>query len=257
MDFTIISHLIIGLLFGIVCASYTSSMIFRLPRNISLSGLEGVGEKPFCSHCKHPLKFYEYYTLLNWFFCRGKCNYCGIALSKIYFPTEAIIIATFTMNAVLIGFNELYFLTCVLIIISVCLSAFTYENMPFPKEVIVALGITSVIFNTYLTGHIFPWLVQTIFAAFISYFIWKITIRFKVSYDKEFFTLIILFIPLMFDYLIIILFFNSMLLIMILAYLYNSFAEKKIIRAHIYAALIAINMTVIGVITSVNNDILF
>lgn len=79
---------IIILFFGIMIGNLLTTVIYRLPRKISLNGIFNKKFYPFCSTCKHPLKFYEYFPILSWIFSGRSCNYCGAKIPLIYTIVE-------------------------------------------------------------------------------------------------------------------------------------------------------------------------
>jgi hypothetical protein len=72
-------------LFGVLIGNFTTTLFYRLPRNIMISGFnQKLTRPPFCSNCNHVLVFYEYLPILSWFSTRGKCNYCHAPINKSY-----------------------------------------------------------------------------------------------------------------------------------------------------------------------------
>ncbi len=79
----------IAAVFGLVLGNYTTTVYHRLPLKKPINGISKVyGIKPHCSNCNYELKVYEYYPVLSWISTGFKCNYCGIAIDKMYFALE-------------------------------------------------------------------------------------------------------------------------------------------------------------------------
>ncbi|NDE19110.1 MAG: prepilin peptidase, partial [Alphaproteobacteria bacterium] len=79
-------------LFGVLIGNFTTTLFYRLPRNIMISGFnQKLTRPPFCSNCNHVLVFYEYLPILSWFSTRGKCNYCHAPINKSYIMLEILI----------------------------------------------------------------------------------------------------------------------------------------------------------------------
>ena len=81
-------YLLAGI-YGLIIGNYLTSAYFRIPRNIPINGLNNnIGKAPHCSVCKHKLKFYEYFPVLNWFSTWFKCNYCLAPIDPAYMGLE-------------------------------------------------------------------------------------------------------------------------------------------------------------------------
>jgi leader peptidase (prepilin peptidase)/N-methyltransferase len=77
---------IFGLAFGAAIGSFLNVVIYRMPRGMSLSN----PPNSFCPKCKHRLLMTDMVPLLTWLFQRGKCKYCGAAISSRYFWVELL-----------------------------------------------------------------------------------------------------------------------------------------------------------------------
>jgi leader peptidase (prepilin peptidase)/N-methyltransferase len=78
---------IVGLMLGATIGSFLNVVIYRVPRDLSLS-------KPahsYCPSCEHPLSFFpDMVPLLSWIFMRGKCRYCQAKIPPRYFFVELV-----------------------------------------------------------------------------------------------------------------------------------------------------------------------
>ena len=72
---------------GLVMGSGLNCLAMRLARNEKWSGKE----QSKCIHCGHTLKALDLIPLLSWLALKGKCRYCGKAVSKRYPITEALL----------------------------------------------------------------------------------------------------------------------------------------------------------------------
>lgn len=77
---------VVGLFIGAAIGSFLNVVIYRMPRNLSLSN----PPKSFCPSCNHSLGVLDLFPLLSWLFLRGKCRYCGKPISVRYFIVELI-----------------------------------------------------------------------------------------------------------------------------------------------------------------------
>lgn len=84
--FTLIFALVIGVLFG----NYLTTFYSRITQQKPINGILEGGMKPHCDSCGHELRFYEYFPVLSWVFCRFRCNYCGVNIPVSYFIFEIL-----------------------------------------------------------------------------------------------------------------------------------------------------------------------
>jgi leader peptidase (prepilin peptidase)/N-methyltransferase len=74
------------ILLGLLLGSFTSCIVYRLPRDLPL--WHRIGDKTdtrysFCPHCGHRLGFWDLFPVLSWTFLRGKCRYCKAPISPL------------------------------------------------------------------------------------------------------------------------------------------------------------------------------
>lgn len=77
---------VVGLFIGAAIGSFLNVVIYRMPRNLSLSN----PPKSFCPSCNHSLGVLDLFPLLSWLLLRGKCRYCSNPISVRYFIVELI-----------------------------------------------------------------------------------------------------------------------------------------------------------------------
>lgn len=73
-------------LLGLCVGSFLNVVAYRLPRGLSI-------RRPawsFCPRCEHTLAARDNIPLLGWFLIRGRCRYCGVAISAVYPVVEAL-----------------------------------------------------------------------------------------------------------------------------------------------------------------------
>ena len=76
----------LGGLLGLLVGSFLNVVIYRVPRNMSLSN----PRQSFCPACKHPLGIPDLFPLLSWLVLRGKCRHCGAKVASRYFWVEVL-----------------------------------------------------------------------------------------------------------------------------------------------------------------------
>lgn len=65
--------------FGASVFSFINVVIYRLPRKLSF-----VNGRSMCPHCQKTLRGRDMLPVLNWFYLRGKCHFCGEPIALRY-----------------------------------------------------------------------------------------------------------------------------------------------------------------------------
>ncbi len=71
-------------LFGLAVGSFLNVVVWRLPRNESLSL-----PASHCPRCEQPIRWHDNIPVISWFVLRGKCRDCGEPISARYPIVEA------------------------------------------------------------------------------------------------------------------------------------------------------------------------
>lgn len=155
---TILYPLII--IFGLIIGNFSTSLFYRLPRKISMYGINSK-QKPFCSYCSHPLKFYEYLPIINWITTRGRCNYCHHKIDINYFILEAsAAISAFICFYFLNPNMEIFILVFALSICAILSILFYIKNNTIPLAMIFSMIVIGMIYRTLLEHSIFNWVMS-------------------------------------------------------------------------------------------------
>jgi len=77
---------IVGFFLGATIGSFLNVVIYRTPRNLSLSN----PKHSFCPKCKHRLDALDLIPLFSFLLSRGKCRHCGASVSPRYFFVELL-----------------------------------------------------------------------------------------------------------------------------------------------------------------------
>ncbi len=89
-------HLFVFSFLGAVLGSFASAIIYRIPRGQSWiwEPVEKKASRSCCPHCEHELAARDLIPILSWFFQKGRCRYCGVAISIQYFLLESFSLFT-------------------------------------------------------------------------------------------------------------------------------------------------------------------
>lgn len=136
---------IIIFLYGIVIGSFLNVCVFRIPKNESL-----VTVGSHCMDCGHPLKWFDLIPLFSWLSLRGRCRYCGSALSPQYPLVEAVNGILYVLVFAVKGWNWNSLLYCIMTSALLVISIIDYRTMLIPTGadlVILAVGILHLVVN--------------------------------------------------------------------------------------------------------------
>lgn len=131
----VIFFAIMGAIFG----SFANMLIHRLPLEEEL-----VKTPSHCPKCGGRLGFKNLIPLLSYLWQRGKCNFCGAAISSRYFWVEVTCAVFFAFIAYLYGVTPLAFLLCGVGLTLIILIAIDLEHMIIPDELQITLGVLGI-----------------------------------------------------------------------------------------------------------------
>lgn len=80
-------------LWGLSLGSFTTCVMYRVPRGISLWRQEDGSYRSFCPSCGHALRWVDLVPVLSWLVQKGCCRYCKTAIGVYYPMVELIILA--------------------------------------------------------------------------------------------------------------------------------------------------------------------
>ncbi len=123
---------------GLMIGSFLNVVVYRLPRGMNLA-------KPasHCTSCGHKLAWYDNIPVFSYLFLRGKCRYCGAAVSPRYILVETANCALWCAAALVFYPRGVAYTASCALALSVLLSAACCdgENMFIPDSLQVALAL--------------------------------------------------------------------------------------------------------------------
>ncbi len=84
MDAVTLSLVVVAGLLGLVIGSFLNVVVYRVPAGISLM------RESRCPHCDAPVRWWQNVPVARWLALRGRCAYCGAAISARYPIVEAV-----------------------------------------------------------------------------------------------------------------------------------------------------------------------
>lgn len=148
---------IIVLLFGVFMGNFATSAIFRLPRNIPVLGIKkDDGVPPHCSSCGHNLRMWEYFPVIGWMMCLGRCRYCKVRIPSEYFLAEITVTICSVIFFLKWGLGEPYIISVLIAMALIILLITEAHHSLLPKEALFALSFLAVIQRLLITPELFP-----------------------------------------------------------------------------------------------------
>ncbi|MDP4708503.1 MAG: prepilin peptidase [Rickettsiaceae bacterium] len=160
---------------GVFIGNFTTTVLYRLPRGIILYGFNTkTTQPPFCSRCKHLLKFYEFLPIFSWISTRGFCNYCHMPITVSYFLLEFMGGVFAVLCVVLYGDNIENFIIMFCFYMLATLAFFiVYEHGVAFKEITGSLLLIGILHRTLVDNSLLPWLLMLSLASIVSLYILK------------------------------------------------------------------------------------
>tara|TARA_R110002051_G_scaffold41530_7_gene86148 strand:- start:38387 stop:39142 length:756 start_codon:yes stop_codon:yes gene_type:complete len=138
-------------LMGAIVGSFLAAVSVRLPRDESV-----VGGRSRCRACERPLAPWHLVPVLSWLALRGRCGWCGAAVSPRYLIIE-LAAAAIGVWAALHGSGWLMITATAILGWQLLLIAVVdAEHLWLPDALTVPLIATGLAFNAAITGG-WPW----------------------------------------------------------------------------------------------------
>ncbi len=150
---TLLTYAFIAIL-GIVVGNISTTILYRIPRQISIFAFNNNHNKPFCSKCRHPLRWFEVLPIIGFLINRGICRYCGSKVPLEYVALEVLTGITSVVLYALFGLTE-PFLILLLLSCAFLLHIFTLIlNDSIYIEITASIVILCLIMFTLIQGTI-------------------------------------------------------------------------------------------------------
>lgn len=139
---TIILIAVLGLAWG----SFLNVVIFRLPRDMSLSRPPST-----CPGCGRRIRPSENIPVLSYIWLRGKCRNCGMGIPLSYLLVEIITPLSFIILHLKYGLSPMFFASVVFTSAMIVLAVIDFYHQILPDEITLPGIVLALIFTGFRT----------------------------------------------------------------------------------------------------------
>jgi leader peptidase (prepilin peptidase)/N-methyltransferase len=135
---------------GAIIGSFLNCLIYRLPRNLSLSD----PKRSFCPKCERPLPWFENLPIVSWLLLKGNCAGCHAPISMRYPLVETVTAFLFWRCYLQLGF-PVAVAAWIFVALLITATLIDLEHLLIPDEITlggIALGLGSSFFLPQLMG---------------------------------------------------------------------------------------------------------
>lgn len=170
MTLLLIIGIIITIVMGLGWGSFATMATYRLPRN-----MPWIGDKPRCFMCKTPLSLIDYFSIISFFFHRGKCRHCGGSYEESigYFLTELGITILLVLAFLQFHFNDQFVLASGVIVGGIILAVIDAQHQHIPAKVLISMLLMGAIYRTYMDQTFYGFIYGCVIGALVG-----VTIRY-------------------------------------------------------------------------------
>lgn len=136
-------------LYGICIGSFLNVVIYRLPKNESLSK-----QSSHCMTCGEKIKKRDLVPLFSWLFLRGKCRNCKTKISARYPIVEALNGILYLLAFFFLGIHAQTFVICIFFSLLLVIGFIDWDTMEMDLVLlglIAVLAVVSAFFPSDLT----------------------------------------------------------------------------------------------------------
>ncbi|MDN5293145.1 MAG: leader peptidase (prepilin peptidase) / N-methyltransferase [Eubacteriales bacterium] len=135
---------VLAFVFGLIFGSFFNVVIYRLPRGQSL-----IRPGSHCPSCGHPLAPLDLLPLLSFIFFRGRCRYCGGAISRRYPLVELLTGALFVLAVYLFGLSWEALAAIVFLSLALIISFIDLDWQIIPDSLVLTGLFSGLILNFF------------------------------------------------------------------------------------------------------------
>lgn len=148
------------LIFGLIFGSFLNVIIYRLPKNESI-----ISPASHCPDCGTRLKPIDLVPVISFFLTKGRCRYCGKAISWQYPLVELLTALLFLSLYVKYGINSKFINLLILVSLLIICSFIDLRNKIIPNKItypgiilgfILSLFFNHITFTSALLGLLIP-----------------------------------------------------------------------------------------------------
>lgn len=193
---------------GLILGSFINVVVYRLPKKMerewladaraTLGAVEAEADKldsehgvdtghlsgrSVCPACKTPIKWYLLTPLLGWFFAKGHCSSCGVAISRRYPAVELFVGLVFALVAWRVGPQPVVLAWAALAACLTALALIDADTMLLPDVIVLPLMWAGLLLAAFGLSHVR--LQDAVIGAAAGYMIlWLVTEVFRLVTGK-------------------------------------------------------------------------
>lgn len=154
--------------YSVFLGNFITTLYYRIPNEIPI----GPKHKPFCSNCKHPIKFRQYLPLFYYIFSDRHCKNCKTKVPSVYFKMECLTALMLILYYTVFNFGDEIFVSSSFLIPACSLLFFVALNYgKIHKDIIWFFAIACLSYRAFGLKDTFE---NTIVGLLLSYFLAKI-----------------------------------------------------------------------------------
>ena len=138
------SYLIVTFL-GLVLGSFTTALVYRVPRGVSWAfqekGESSAAPRSTCPHCKTQLQAADLIPLFSWILLRGKCRFCKEKISPAYPAIELGSVVSALLIYSMLGWSSAAIFLLAALPFLIALFVIDLQHMILPNELVFIVGL--------------------------------------------------------------------------------------------------------------------
>ena len=143
---------------GLLCGSFATALIWRIPRGVSWVLARNGSEKHVaaarsaCPHCHHVLGFFDLIPVFSWVFMRGRCRHCRAPIGWTYPLVECAAMLLSVGVYLVWGYNAHGIVVIATIPFLLALFVIDLRHFILPNQLNVLLVVFGVIYHFFSGG---------------------------------------------------------------------------------------------------------